>query len=269
MHASQAHILAAIVDFRTPHRRHKRGLCTAWLARLAPQPQSPSPDDTSSSAEERLQAPDGMVSAGNDGSSGSGVGSCCTGDRVPVWVSRGVLRMPADHGRPLILVGPGTGVAPFRAFLEERAALQAAGSFFVCQLLQRCSWFGRDAHCSCMKSKATSDPRPFGWQEQEAFILTCSVLFAAMLLHIFGRSAITARLWLGFRYLLTGWCSPSKLCLMPAWLWCRHCSRALSPLLRLQSWAARLLLPWPVAEICAWGGPGSRWGPGHRVLQGG
>ena len=33
-HPGQVHILAALVDYQTPHRRRKRGVCSAWLAGL-------------------------------------------------------------------------------------------------------------------------------------------------------------------------------------------------------------------------------------------
>jgi sulfite reductase (NADPH) flavoprotein alpha-component len=38
-----------------------------------------------------------------------------------------VFRVPEDNTVPMIMVGPGTGIAPFRAFLQERQARQAIG----------------------------------------------------------------------------------------------------------------------------------------------
>ncbi len=46
---------------------------------------------------------------------------------VPVFVSDSHFGPPADGAKDCIMVGPGTGIAPFRAFVQERAATGATG----------------------------------------------------------------------------------------------------------------------------------------------
>jgi len=69
-----------------------------------------------------------------DGRRRLGVASTYLGERaspsekVRVYVQKaGDFGLPADPATPIIMIGPGTGIAPFRAFLHERAAIQTAG----------------------------------------------------------------------------------------------------------------------------------------------
>lgn len=84
-----AEILMAVVRYKTPFSREKHGLCSNWLASLNPGPRGP-----------------------------------C----VPVSFSRGSFRMPRDPSVPVVMVGPGTGIAPFRAMCQERQAARRAAA---------------------------------------------------------------------------------------------------------------------------------------------
>ncbi len=54
------------------------------------------------------------------------------GDVVKLYVKPNRhFRLPADSTRPIVMIGAGTGIAPFRAFIEERAAIEAKGKSWL------------------------------------------------------------------------------------------------------------------------------------------
>lgn len=54
------------------------------------------------------------------------------GDTISVFVEQNdAFRLPTDAQTPVIMIGPGTGIAPFRAFLQDREAQEAGGEAWL------------------------------------------------------------------------------------------------------------------------------------------
>ncbi len=86
----------------------------------------------------KYKLPDGTIGFGL----GSGfLASKKPGDKVHFYIQRNLrFRVPEDGGKDIIMVGPGTGIAPFRAFVQERSEQGSSGRNWL--------FFGEQhAHC--------------------------------------------------------------------------------------------------------------------------
>ena len=82
-------LCVAIVSYKTRLRTPRRGLCTTWLASLQPE----------NGKDQTTPIP------------------------LRVGIRKGALKLPSkkeDKSVPVICIGPGTGVAPMRAIIQER-----------------------------------------------------------------------------------------------------------------------------------------------------
>nr|WP_280472206.1 bifunctional nitrate reductase/sulfite reductase flavoprotein subunit alpha [Nocardia cyriacigeorgica] len=110
-----------------------------WLGALKKlQPRQYSISSSPLVSPDQVELTVGVVRYGDPAAAGSaarrgGVCSTFLADRadtaeVPIFLQRAPhFRPPLDPSVPMIMVGPGTGIAPFRGFLHERRALGATG----------------------------------------------------------------------------------------------------------------------------------------------
>jgi sulfite reductase (NADPH) flavoprotein alpha-component len=89
----------------------------------------------------------------------------CPNTLLKVYVQKAhAFGLPADHSIPIIMIGPGTGVAPFRAFLHERMAVKAKGRNWLFFGHQRsaCDFFYEDEFAR-MKAKGVLTRLSLAW----------------------------------------------------------------------------------------------------------
>lgn len=88
--------------------------------------------------------------------------------RVYVQKAHG-FALPADPSTPVIMVGPGTGIAPFRAFLWERFAAKAPGRNWLFFGHQRsdCDFFYED-ELAGMRATGHLNRLTLAWSRDDA-----------------------------------------------------------------------------------------------------
>ncbi len=121
------------------------------------------------------------------------------GDTLPVYIQHNQnFKLPQDPDAPIIMVGPGTGIAPFRSFMQEREELGANGKswlffgdqHFVTDFLYQTEWqkwlkdgvltkmdvaFSRDTEekVYVQHQMKKQSKELFDWLEQGAYVYIC------------------------------------------------------------------------------------------------
>ena len=99
-HKESIHVTAVVIEYETKTGRQNNGVCTKWLKPMIPTLPPPNPDDVDEDGKPKKVEAE---------------------FKVPCYVRRAQFRLPNKTETPIIMVGPGTGLAPFRGFIQERA----------------------------------------------------------------------------------------------------------------------------------------------------
>ena len=101
-HPEQIDLTVGLVTFTTDLGRSRRGLCSGYLSDLNPVPKK-SAKKSAAKKKKKKKQPEVEPS------------------RVRIALRGSSFRPPTELDAPILMVGPGTGLAPFRGFLQDRA----------------------------------------------------------------------------------------------------------------------------------------------------
>ena len=102
---------------------------------------------------------------------------------IPIYVqSSHQFTVPADDSIPIIMVGPGTGVAPFRAFMQERVARGATGKnwLFFGERNRKTDFFYQDDWNKLIKDKQLRLDLAFSRDQAEKIYVQHTMLESAV-----------------------------------------------------------------------------------------
>lgn len=110
LYPTNVHITAVVVQYETPTGRVNKGVATTYLKGLVPYPRL---NNTNSKLNDK------QLQNGHDNNSEDEEDQV---NRivVPIFIRKSQFRLPTKSEIPVIMVGPGTGLAPFRGFIQER-----------------------------------------------------------------------------------------------------------------------------------------------------
>ncbi|KAG8996376.1 NAPDH-dependent diflavin reductase [Tulasnella sp. JGI-2019a] len=98
------------------------------------------------------------------------------GTRLRIGLEKGMMRLPEDRSKPVIMIGPGTGVAPLRAMAEERARDGAKENtlYFGCRSISADCHYHQD--WKALEEKGTLRCRIAASRDQERKIYVQNLL---------------------------------------------------------------------------------------------